>query len=137
MLDIITRVATINTQQGLAYLIPLFGYTTEVRNPTRSDSMYNPEAAEFNYPATADFSVDIVYANLMDMSRLQSVSLIDPYAINPIGYTADCRIMDKARLTFTYSIMVYQLEVERVTVLDESNADLGPGVLKLTLVPYI
>ena len=137
MLDIITRVATINTQQGLAYLIPLFGYDTEIRNPTRSDSMYNPSAAEFNYPTTPDFTIPIVYSNLMDLNRLQSVSLIDPYALGPIGYTADCRILDKARLTFKYSVMTYQLEVERVTVLDESNADLGPGVLKLTLVPYV
>lgn len=136
MLDIITRTSTINIQEGYDHCLRFFGFLTSVSNPVESKSMYNAEDADFDYPDNPDFSLEIVYANYMDLTRLESSSLMDSYSLEPMGYTRDTNIETKARLTVPFQGKKYEFTVKEINVLEFDDIVNGEAIRRLVLEPY-
>lgn len=136
MLDIISKISTIDIQQSFEHLIPLFGFETDVRNPVTSESMYNREASEFDYPDIADFNIKIIYSNYMDLTRLTGTEFVDTHFIEPLGYTRNVNILEKARLSFSYSGKSYQFTVERIMSVELDPQTEGESIRRMILEPY-
>ena len=136
MLEIISRISTINIQTSFTHCSIFFGFETEVRVPVDSQSMYNSEDAKFEYSSAPNFSTNIIYANYMDMTRLESTHLMDNYEIDPVGYTLNDDVLEKSRLTVPYQGKTFEFTVLHVNTLELDDTTNGVAIKKLILEPF-
>jgi len=136
MLPVFAQIATINIQVGFDLHAPLVGFLSEVYNPVSSESMYNHEGSEYDYSETPDFTETLIYANYMDLTRVDSSIFMDSYSSEPLAYTRNTEIDEKAKLVVNYQGKQFQFTVEETGVIELDDTVHGEAIRRLLLEPY-